>query len=421
MFIDKVKITVKAGNGGDGATSFLHFKGVVNGGPDGGDGGKGGDVIIRADKRVSSLIEYYYKTKYFAGNGENGQSKNCFGKAGEDVVLLVPTGTVVRDEESGEILMDFFNDGQEKKILTGGEGGKGNARFTTSRRHAPHFSQKGEETEKKTLIMELKTIADVGFVGFPNVGKSTLLSKITSARPKIANYHFTTLSPNLGVVSYYDESFVVADIPGLIEGASQGAGLGIDFLKHIERTRMIVHVVDVSGIEGRDAFDDYQKINEELRSYSEKLASLKQIVVANKCDVFGAEEKLAEFKEKLPNDVKVVPMSAIKGEGTKILIEEILETLKDIPPVAPLEYEEFNYVKPDRLYYEIEEIEDGVFEITGSLVDVLKRNVVTSDFHSMAYMQKVLKDRGIFKELRKLGADNNSTVVIAGEEFEFLD
>ncbi len=421
MFIDKVKITVKAGNGGDGANSFLHFKGVVNGGPDGGDGGKGGDVIIRADKRVSSLLEYYYKTKFFAGDGENGMPKNCYGKAGQDIVLLVPTGTVVKDEESGEILMDFFNDGQEKTILVGGEGGKGNARFTTSRRHAPHFSQKGEATEKKTIIMELKTIADVGFVGFPNVGKSTLLSKISSARPKIANYHFTTLSPNLGVVSYYDESFVAADIPGLIEGAADGAGLGIDFLKHIERTRMIVHVVDVSGIEGRDPYDDYLKINQELKAYSEKLASLKQIVVANKCDIFGAEENLKAFKEKLGDSVTVVPISAIDGNGTKDLIEKVVEVLKDIPPVAPLEYEEFNYVKPDRLYYEIEQLEEGVFEITGSLVDVLKRNVVMSDFHSMAYMQKVLKDRGIFKELRKMGATNGSTIIIADSEFEFVD
>lgn len=421
MFIDKVKISIKAGDGGDGATSFLHFKGVVNGGPDGGDGGKGGDVIIRADKRVSSLIEYYYKTKYTAENGSNGESKNCFGKAGKDLVLLVPLGTVVRDEESGNILQDFFYDGQEKVILKGGEGGKGNARFVSSRRHAPHFSQKGEDVERKFIIMELKTIADVGLVGFPNVGKSTLLSKVSSAKPKIANYHFTTLSPNLGVATYYDESFVVADIPGLIEGASEGAGLGHDFLKHIERTRMIVHVVDISGVEGRDPYDDYIKINEELSSYSETLGKLKQIVVANKCDIYGAEENLQIFKQKVGDDITVIPITAVNGDGIDKLLKKIVEVLAEIPPVQPLEYEEFNYEKPDHLTYEIEEVEPGVFEITGTLVDVLKRNVVVDDMHSFAYMQKVLKDRGIFKELRKMGAEEGSTVIIGGTEFDFVE
>lgn len=421
MFIDKVRISIKAGDGGDGATSFLHFKGVVNGGPDGGDGGKGGDVIIRADKRVSSLLEYYYKTKYTAENGSNGESKNCFGKAGQDLVLLVPLGTVVRDEESGQVIQDFFYDGQEKVVLKGGEGGKGNARFVSSRRHAPHFSQKGEDTERKFIIMELKTIADVGLVGFPNVGKSTLLSKVSSAKPKIANYHFTTLSPNLGVANYYDETFVVADIPGLIEGASEGAGLGIDFLKHIERTRMIVHVVDISGVEGRDPYDDFIKINEELSSYSAKLGKLKQIVAANKCDIYGAEENLKAFKEKIGRKYPVIPITAVNGEGTDKLLKKIVETLAKLPPVQPLEYEEFSYEKPDRLTYEIEEIEDGVFEITGTLVDVLKRNVVIDDMHSFSYMQKVLKDRGIFKELRKMGATDGSTIVIGGSEFDFYD
>ena len=421
MFIDKVKISIKAGNGGDGATSFLHFKGVVNGGPDGGDGGKGGDIIIRADSHISSLIEYYYKTKYFAEDGSRGEPKNCTGKAGKDIVLIVPLGTVVKDAETGNIIQDFFYDGQEKTVLYGGQGGKGNARFTTSRRHAPHFSQKGESTDKQTIIMELKTIADVGLVGFPNVGKSTLLSKVSSARPKIANYHFTTLSPNLGVATYYDENFVVADIPGLIEGASEGAGLGIEFLKHIERTRMLVHVVDISGIEGRDPYDDFIKINEELSRYSETLASLKQIVVANKCDIYGAEENLQAFKEKIGDDYKVIAISALTGDGKEELLKEITEVLKDIPPVSPLEFEEFNYVKPDRLSYEIEEIEPGVFNITGSLVEVLGRNVVMSDMHSMAYLQKVLKDRGIFKELRQMGAGEGSTVIILGTEFDFVD
>ena len=269
--------------------------------------------------------------------------------------------------------------------------------------------------------MELKTIADVGLVGFPNVGKSTLLSKVSSAKPKIANYHFTTLSPNLGVASYYDESFVVADIPGLIEGASEGAGLGHDFLKHIERTRMIVHVVDISGVEGRDPYDDYIKINEELSSYSDTLGKLKQIVVANKCDIYGAEENLQIFKQKVGDDITVIPITAVNGDGIDKLLKKIVEVLAEIPPVQPLEYEEFNYEKPDHLTYEIEEVEPGVFEITGTLVDVLKRNVVVDDMHSFAYMQKVLKDRGIFKELRKMGAEEGSTVIIGGAEFDFVE
>ncbi len=420
MFVDRVKIIVKAGDGGDGATSFLHFKGVVNGGPDGGDGGKGGDVIIVADQKVSSLLEFYYKTKFFAGNGENGQSKNCFGKAGEDVVLKVPLGTVVYDEESGKVVCDFFYDGQEKKILTGGEGGKGNARFTTSRRHAPHFSQGGEKTERKNLVMELKTIADVGLIGFPNVGKSTILSKVTAARPKIANYHFTTLQPNLGVVKHYDDSFTMADIPGLIEGASEGAGLGIDFLKHIERTRMLVHVVDISAEEGRDPYEDYLKINAELKKYSKLLASLKQVIVLNKCDGYYAEENVKAFKKHIRGK-KVVCMTALLGEGTKELIDVLWDELQELPPLKPLEYEEFEYTKPESLTYEIEQIDDDVFEITGSLVEVLKRNVCVTDMHSFAYMQKVLKDRGIFKELKKMGAKEGTTIVIADTEFEYFD
>ena len=247
MFVDRAQITIKAGDGGSGITSFIHYKGKVSGGPDGGDGGKGGDIIFVADKSLNSLIDYYYKTKYVAENGTQGGSKNCFGKAGADLVLRVPLGTVIRDKESGNIIADMFTEGQRKVVLTGGDGGKGNARFANARRHTPHFSQTGEKTEAKRVVLELKTIADVGLVGFPNVGKSTILSKITRARPKIANYHFTTLSPNLGIAEYYDNQFVVADIPGLIEGASEGAGLGIEFLKHIERTRMLVHVVDISG------------------------------------------------------------------------------------------------------------------------------------------------------------------------------
>ena len=420
MFIDRALITIKAGDGGNGITSFIHYKGKVNGGPDGGDGGKGGDIIFVADKHLSNLSDYYYKTKYVAENGEPGGAKDCFGKSGKDLVLRVPLGTVIRDKETGGIIADMFTDGQSKVVLVGGDGGKGNHRFANSRRHTPHFSQTGEKTEAKKVMLELKTIADVGLVGFPNVGKSTILSKVTKARPKIANYHFTTLSPNLGVVDYYDNQFVMADIPGLIEGASDGAGLGIEFLRHIERTRMLVHVIDISGVEGRDPYEDYLKINQELKKYSKELPKLKQIIVANKTDMFGADEKLKEFKEKIKRKHKIIPVSAITGEGLDTLKKSIYEVLEKLPPVKPLEFEEFNYVKPDRLEYEIFK-EGETFVVVGTLVEVLKRNVVLDDMNSLAYFHKVLRDRGIIKELREMGATEKSTIIIGDEEFEFVD
>lgn len=421
MFIDRILLTIKAGDGGDGITSFLHFKGVVNGGPDGGDGGRGGDVTFVGDRHVNSLADYYYKNKFAAENGERGGPKNCFGKDGKTLFLKVPLGTVIKDEESGNVIADIFEDGQKKTVLVGGGGGKGNARFVTSRRHAPHFSQTGEKTQPRKVILELKTIADVGLVGFPNVGKSTLLSKMTKARPKIANYHFTTLSPNLGVCECYGEKFVVADIPGLIEGAADGAGLGIEFLRHIERTRMLVHVVDVSGVEGRDPYEDFLAINAELKNYSPALAKLKQIVALNKCDIFGAEEKIKEFKEKIGRKYKTVNISAVSGEGVDALKAEVKKALDKLPPVQPLEFEPFEYAKPERLEYEIYRDEDGAFVVTGTLVDVLARNVVLTDANSMAYMHKVLKDRGIFKKLREMGAENGATIVIGGTEFEFME
>ena len=420
MFIDRALITIKAGDGGNGITSFIHYKGKVSGGPDGGDGGKGGDVIFVADKTLTSLADYYYKTKYVAGNGENGGPKDCFGKSGEDIILRVPLGTVIKDKETGGIIADMFTDGQRKVVLVGGDGGKGNAKFANSRRHAPHFSQTGEKVEAKKVTLELKTIADVGLVGFPNVGKSTVLSKITRARPKIANYHFTTLSPNLGVAEYYDNQFFVADIPGLIEGASEGAGLGTEFLRHIERTRMLVHVIDVSGVEGRDPYEDYLKINAELKSYSPELAKRKQIIAANKLDIYGAEENFKEFKKKIGRKHKIIEISAVTGKGLDKLKQAIYDVLVKLPPVKPLEFEEFNYVKPERLSYDIFK-EGETFVVVGTLVDVLKRNVVLDDMNSLAYFHKVLRDRGIIAELRKMGATDKSTVIIGGEEFEFVD
>ena len=419
MFIDRAIITIKAGDGGNGITSFMHFKGKVGGGPDGGDGGKGGDVIFLADDKINTLADFYYKTKYVAENGNPGEPKNCFGRSGADLIIKVPLGTVIKDRATGNVIADMFYAGQQKTVLVGGDGGKGNARFVNSRRHAPHFSQTGEKTETKQVILELKTIADVGLVGFPNVGKSTLLSRLTKANPKIANYHFTTLSPNLGVCELYEKRCVIADIPGLIEGASEGAGLGTEFLRHVERTRILVHVIDVSGGEGRDPYDDYLKINAELKKYDKSLGKAKQIIVANKTDWFGADEKFADLKKKIGRK-KILPVSAITGKGLDELKKEIFNALEKLPPLKPLEFEEFNYVKPERLSYEIFR-EGETFVVVGSLVDVLKRNVVMDDMNSLAYLQKVLRDRGVIAELRKMGANEKSIVIIGGEEFEFID
>ncbi len=419
MFVDRAKITIKSGDGGNGATSFLHFKGKVGGGPDGGDGGKGGDIIFVADRHISSLADYYYHTKFVAENGESGGPKQCFGKYGKDLILKVPCGTIIKDKETGNIIADMFEDGFTKTVLIGGDGGKGNARFTNSRRHTPHFSQGGEKTKAKQVLLELKTIADVGIVGFPNVGKSTILGKMTNAKPKIANYHFTTLSPNLGIANYYDNQFIMADIPGLIEGASEGAGLGTEFLRHIERTRMLIHVIDMSGIEGRDPYEDYLKINKELKKYSKDLAKLKQIIVANKFDIESAEENFERFSKKVKTH-KIVKISATTGEGLDLLKKEIYDVLVTLPPVKPLEFEEFKYEKPEKLDYEIFK-EGETFVIVGTLVDVLKRNVVMDDMNSLSYMHKVLRDRGIIKELKEMGATEKSTIIIGGEPFELLD
>ncbi|MDE5548632.1 MAG: GTPase ObgE, partial [Clostridia bacterium] len=311
MFLDIATIFVKAGNGGDGVVSFHTEKYVAQGGPDGGDGGNGGDIIFTVDKSASTLIDFKFAKHFRAEDGENGGAKTCKGKSGKPLYIKVPKGTVIKEKKSGNILADMFYDDSEFLLQKGGLGGKGNARFATAQRKAPRFSQKGEKTQEIELTLELKTIADIGLVGFPNVGKSTILSVISSAKPKIANYHFTTLTPNLGVVKYYDKDFVVADIPGLIEGASDGAGLGHNFLRHIERVRLIVHVVDISGIEGRDPYEDYLTINNELESYSAKLASLPQIVVVNKCDLLEDESAIQEFEKKLGS--KVIRISAISN------------------------------------------------------------------------------------------------------------
>jgi len=421
IFIDKVKITVKSGDGGDGMNSFKAYKGKPACGPDGGDGGNGGDVYIVADASLNTLLPFRYKTKYVAGNGERGGTNQCFGKGGEDVVIKVPVGTIVRDKETDAVIADMFSAGDKKLICEGGRGGKGNVRFTTARRHAPNFAQKGEKTEPHEIVLELKVIADVGLIGFPNVGKSTLLSKITAAHPKIANYHFTTLSPNLGVVKLYDDSFVAADIPGLIEGAAQGAGLGHDFLRHIERTRMLVHVVDISGCEGRDPVEDFIKINEELEEYSEKLASLPQVVALNKCDIAGAEENVKAFKKKFGRKYKLYPITAVSGEGTIELVKGVWEILSTLPKAQPVEVaEEFTYRKSGNLDFEIYIDENGAYVVVGSLVDMLCRNVALNDAESMAYFQKIVREKGVIAKLLKMGLKQGDTVIIGDVEFDYV-
>ena len=416
MFLDIATIFVKPGNGGDGAVSFHTEKYVAKGGPDGGDGGKGGDIIFVADANSSTLIDFRFAKHFRAENGANGSGKNCTGRSGQDLVIKVPRGTVVKDKQTGDVLADIFYDYSRVVLFKGGRGGKGNAHFATSRRKAPRFSQTGEKTVEVELTLELKTIADVGLVGFPNVGKSTLLSVVSAARPKIADYHFTTLTPNLGVVAYGDGSFVMADIPGLIEGASQGAGLGTRFLRHIERVRLIVHVVDVSGCEERDPYDDFVKINKELSEYSEKLAALPQIVCANKCDI-ATEGQIAEFERKVGQ--KVIPISAATRKGVDELLAAISARLAELPKQQPLEVVERREEYVDPSSFTVDIAEDGAFVVTGPLVDKLTRTTILDDYGSFNYFQKRLTDAGVIAALLKAGMVEGDTVRIADTEFEY--
>ncbi len=419
MYLDIATIFVKAGNGGDGIVSFHTEKYIAQGGPDGGDGGNGGDVIFVVDKSASTLIDFKFAKHFRAENGENGGAKNCKGKSGKPLYIKVPRGTIIKEKSSGSILADMYYDDSEFLLQRGGLGGKGNARFATAQRKAPRFSQRGERTQEIELTLELKTIADVGLVGFPNVGKSTILSVVSSAKPKIANYHFTTLTPNLGVVKYYDRDFVLADIPGLIEGASEGAGLGHNFLRHVERVRLIVHVVDISGIEGRDPYEDFVTINGELENYSAKLARLPQIVVANKCDLLEDERVIEEFEKKIGQ--KVVRVSAISNSGTKEMLSKIVDLLDTLPQPEPMETVEFDENRNDTVSFIVTIDEDGVYEVHGGLINMLVRNVVLDDYESFRYFQKTLKDRGVIKELVKYGCKEGDTVRIADIEFDFVE
>ena len=423
MFTDYTKIIIKSGDGGNGAVSFRREKYVAAGGPDGGDGGKGGDIYFKVDKDKNTLIDFRYNKKYKAGNGENGGGNHCNGKYGEDLYVKVPIGTVVKDAKTGKIIADLSHKEQVEKILPGGRGGKGNSHFATSTRQAPRFAQSGDKGEEKEVILELKLLADVGLLGFPNVGKSTFLSKTTAARPKIANYHFTTLEPNLGVVKTKGDGFVIADIPGIIEGASEGVGLGIQFLRHVERTRLLLHFIDVSGTEGRDPVQDFKTINEELEKYSEKLSKRKQIIVATKIDIIQDEEPLQKLEELAKKEnLEIYKISAVTGQGVQELIDHVENVLKTLPKEELFEAEE-------RMVYTLEDKkndwtirkEGDDFIIEGRAVDRLMGSVNIEDNESMYYLQKNLKEMGIDDKLKEMGVCEGDTVVIAGWELEWSD
>ncbi len=423
MFVDKAKIKIKAGDGGNGRVSFRREKYVPNGGPDGGDGGKGGDIVFAADERVTTLMDFRYKSVYKATRGEDGGKYKCSGKSADDLVIPVPVGTLILEAESGQVMADLSEKGARATLAKGGKGGKGNQHFATPTRQAPTFAKMGRKGEEYEVILELKLIADVGLVGFPNVGKTTLLSKTTNANAKIANYHFTTLSPNLGVCRAYEgKDFVIADIPGLIEGASDGAGLGLDFLRHIERTRLLVHLVDISGLEGRDPLEDFKAINDELVSYSEKLAKKKQIVVASKVDMLYDESKLTEFTEAMnAQGYDVYPISGITGKGVKELVAVITRELEKIK-AEPI-YEEvdmFQFVKEEEK--PIEYFMDGdVYCADGDLLERLMFSTDMEDIESIRHLQNSLRRIGVFDKLREMGVEDGDTVRIIGYEFEYFE
>ncbi len=425
MFTDKAKILIKAGNGGNGSISFRREKYIAAGGPDGGDGGKGGSVILRAEAGMSTLADYRYKRKYFAQNGGDGSGKHCTGKKGDDIILKVPVGTLVRDVESGKLIADISELDTDYVILKGGNGGWGNSHFSTSTRQAPNFAKNGQKGIEREVLLELKMIADIGLVGFPNVGKSTLLAATTKAEPKIANYHFTTLVPNLGVVDLGDGmSFVLADIPGIIEGASEGVGLGYEFLRHIERTRLLIHVVDVSSIEGRNPIEDFDIINSELSQYDLELENRPQIIAANKTDIIQDEEVynafLAQMKER---GYTVYEISAATGKGVKELMKAAYSELSKLPPVKvfeqELDLEEIAEIDLTDKGFEISK-EDGVYIITGSWIEAVGGSVNFSDEESLQYFQRALRTRGVIDALLEAGIKEGDAVQIGDLEFDFV-
>ena len=424
MFTDYAKIYASAGKGGNGAVSFRREKYIAAGGPDGGDGGKGGDVYFEVDPDSNTLIDFRYKKKFKAENGQNGEGARKSGKSGEDLYIKVPIGTVIKDAKTEEVLADMSEKGQKTLVLRGGRGGKGNTHFATSTRQAPRFSQGGEDGEDKELILELKLLADVGLIGFPSVGKSTILSVVTAATPKIADYHFTTLEPNLGVVkSEYGDSFVIADIPGIIEGASEGTGLGLQFLRHIERTRLLLHVIDVSGSEGRNPLEDFKIINSELKKYSEKLSKRKQIIVANKIDSMQDEnlyKELYDFAQK--EKIEIFKISAVTGEGIRELLNRVSKVLKELPK------EELVEVENSKKIYELKDEpeftifkEGKIFVVDGPAVQKVMRKVNIQDNESLHYFHKCLEELGVNEKLKQAGVQDGDTVRVVDWELEWYD
>ena len=428
MFADRAKIYIKSGKGGNGAVSFRREPFVPEGGPDGGDGGKGGDVIFQADENLRTLMDFRYKRKYEAENGQDGMKKKRYGKNGQDLIIKVPVGTVVIAEETGLVMKDLKEHGQSFVAAKGGKGGKGNTKYTTSTRQAPNFAEAGGFAKERNIILELKLIADVGLVGFPNVGKSTLLSVATSAKPKIANYHFTTIDPNLGVVQIFDTSVVMADIAGIIEGAHQGAGLGFRFLKHIERTKVLIHVVDVSGSEGRDPIEDFEKINRELEQYSSRLIKKPQIVAANKIDIISEDDPgYINFKEHVEaKGYKVFPMSAPINIGVKEVLAEAAQQLQKLllEPQEEDDYEMFDFEKDDNDpdYREVRASFDGRdYVLEGKQLLKIFNSTNFNDGGSLRYLYKYIEKSGAFEKLRELGIEDGDVIRIEDFEFEYYD
>lgn len=426
MFVDIAKITIKAGDGGNGCVAFRREIYVPDGGPAGGDGGNGGNIIFKADNNLRTLLDFKYKKKYEAENGQDGKGSNMYGKNGEDLIIKVPVGTVIRDTDTNLVIADLRKNGQEVIVAHGGHGGKGNSHFKTSVRQAPSFAKSGTKGQQFEVNLELKLLADVGLIGFPNVGKSTFLSIVTKATPKIANYHFTTLTPNLGVASLKNgDSFVIADIPGLIEGASQGVGLGFDFLRHVQRTKILIHIIDISGCEGREPLEDFEKINKELEEFDEKLSRKKQIVVANKMDLLFDKSIYEEFKDEIESrGYKVFAMSTATVQGVEDILNYCSQLLSQIEEEDIFDDEEY-YTDEKAVKKSTDDIkiikEKGIYKIEGDKLERLLYSVNFNDLESMRHFQSVLENTGIFDMLRKDGIQDGDTVSIYGFEFEFYD
>lgn len=426
MFADRARITIKSGKGGDGHVSFRREKYVPNGGPDGGDGGKGGDIIFVVDPGLNTLVDFRQKRKYAAGPGEEGGKRNCHGKNGTDLVIKVPAGTVIREADSGRVIADMSGDNQRQVILSGGRGGNGNQHYATSTMQAPNYAQPGQPAMELEVVLELKLIADVGLVGFPNVGKSTFLSRVTNATPKIANYHFTTLNPNLGVVDIEGASgFVIADIPGLIEGASEGVGLGLEFLRHIERTRVMIHIVDAASTEGRDPIADIYAINKELESYDKNMLSKPMVIAANKIDALSDEAALMRLKEEFePKGIRVFPMSAVTGQGVKELlyyVNDMLSKMESEPVVFQQEYFPEIELGSDNTLGHTVTVEDGVYVIEGPQIDKMLGYTNLESEKGFLFFQNFMKEKGILDELKEAGITEGDTVRIYGWEFEYYE